>query len=123
MEFSASALTRPCCVQALNVSAAGRYIAAQALRRPQQGLAAAGRSAHGFGEYTMRIGVLIGVVLLALGAWIASGRATYETNKAAVDIGVLQASVREEHVVPRWIGYVTLAAGVAVILGSTRRRS
>jgi hypothetical protein len=71
----------------------------------------------------MRIGVLIGVVLLALGAWIASGRATYETNKAAVDIGVLQASVREEHVVPRWIGYVTLAAGVAVILGSTRRRS
>ena len=71
----------------------------------------------------MRIGVLIGVVLLALGGWIASGRATYKTKKAAVDIGVLQASVREEHVVPRWIGFVTLGAGVLVLLGSTRRRS
>jgi len=71
----------------------------------------------------MRIGVLIGVVLLALGAWIATGHASYKTKKAAVDIGVLQARVREEHVVPRWIGYVTLGAGIVVLLGATRRRS
>ncbi len=71
----------------------------------------------------MRLGILIGVLLLALGTWIAAGHATYKTKKAAVDIGVLQATVREEHVVPRWIGYVTLGAGVLVLLGSTRRRA
>ena len=69
----------------------------------------------------MRVGVLIGVLLLALGSWVASGRATYKTRKTAVDIGVLKASVREEHRVPPWIGYVSLGTGVLVILGSLKR--
>ena len=69
----------------------------------------------------MRLGVLIGVVLLAAGGWIASGRATYKTSRAAVDIGVFQANVREEHLVPRWIGYLALGGGVLVLLGTVKR--
>ena len=69
----------------------------------------------------MRFGMLIGVVLLAAGGWIASGRATYKTSKAAIDVGVFQANVREEHVVPAWIGYVALGAGVLVLLTTVRR--
>lgn len=69
----------------------------------------------------MRIGVLIGVVLLGVGAWIASGNAKYKTSKAEVDIGVLQASVSEEHRVPKWIGYASLGAGVLVLLTSLKR--
>ena len=71
----------------------------------------------------MRLGVLIGVVLLAAGGWIASGRASYKTSKAAVDIGPLQATVKEEHQVPKWIGYVSLGAGVLVLLTSLQRRA
>lgn len=69
----------------------------------------------------MRLGVVIGVVLLAVGGWIASGRATYKTSKAAVDIGVLQASVSEEHRVPKWIGYASLGSGILVLLTSLKR--
>jgi hypothetical protein len=68
----------------------------------------------------MRFGVLIGVVLLAAGGWIASGHATYKTSKAAIDVGVFQANVREAHVVPQWIGYLALGAGVLVLLGSLK---
>lgn len=69
----------------------------------------------------MRLGVLIGVLLLAVGGWIVSGHATYKTSKAAVDIGALQASVREEHRVPKWIGYASLGAGVLVLLTALKR--
>jgi hypothetical protein len=69
----------------------------------------------------MRLGVLIGVILLAAGSWIATGNATYKTEKAAVDIGILKANVREEHLVPKWIGYASLGAGVLVLLASVKR--
>ena len=69
----------------------------------------------------MRIGVVIGVVLLALGGWIAAGKATYKTKKAAVDIGIIEANVREEHLVPKWIGYASLGAGVLVLIASAKR--
>ncbi|HEV8454999.1 MAG TPA: hypothetical protein VGQ24_08920 [Gemmatimonadales bacterium] len=69
----------------------------------------------------MRLGIVIGLVLLALGGWIASGNATYKTKKAAVDIGVLQANVREEHQIPKWIGFASLGAGVLVLLASAKR--
>ena len=69
----------------------------------------------------MRLGVLIGIILLAAGGWIASGKATYKTKKATVDIGVLQANVREEHQIPKWIGYASLGAGVLVLLASVKR--
>jgi hypothetical protein len=69
----------------------------------------------------VRLGIVIGLVLLALGGWIASGNATYKTKKAAVDIGVLQANVREEHQIPKWIGFASLGAGVLVLLASAKR--
>jgi hypothetical protein len=69
----------------------------------------------------MRFGILIGIILLAAGGWIASGRATYKTSKATVDIGVLQANVREEHQIPKWIGFASLGAGVLVLIASVKR--
>jgi len=69
----------------------------------------------------MRLGVLLGVVLLAAGAWIVSGHATYKTKKAVVDIGVLKADVREEHQIPKWVGAAALGGGVVVLLFSLRR--
>jgi hypothetical protein len=69
----------------------------------------------------MRLGVLLGIILLALGGWIATGNATYKTKKAAVDLGVLQANVREEHQLPKWIGFASLGAGVLVLLASAKR--
>lgn len=69
----------------------------------------------------MRIGVLLAIILLAVGAWIMSGKATYRTKKAVVDIGVLKADVREDHAIPKWVGAASLGAGVAVLLISLKR--
>ena len=69
----------------------------------------------------MRVGVLLGVILLAIGAWIVSGKATYKTKKSVVDIGVLKADVREDHQIPKWVGAASLGAGVAVLLISLKR--
>ena len=69
----------------------------------------------------MRIGVLLSVILLAVGAWIMSGKATYRTKKAVVDFGVLKADIREDHVIPKWVGAASLGAGVVVLLISLKR--
>jgi len=69
----------------------------------------------------VRVGVLLGVILLAIGAWIVSGKATYKTKKSVVDIGVLKADVREDHQIPKWVGAASLGAGVAVLLISLKR--
>jgi hypothetical protein len=71
----------------------------------------------------MRLGLIFGVVLVALGAWAASGHATYKTKRDVVVVGDFKASVREEHVVPAWAGYVALGGGVLLILSTMRRRS
>jgi hypothetical protein len=70
----------------------------------------------------MRIGVIIGVILIALGGWAASGNASYKTKRDVLKVGELEASVREEHVVPSWVGYLAIAAGVLVLVTSFKRR-
>ena len=71
----------------------------------------------------MRIGVVIGVVLVALGGYMASGNASYKTKQDVMRVGELRASVQEEHRVPAWVGFVTLGAGVLVLVGSLRKGS
>jgi hypothetical protein len=70
----------------------------------------------------MRIGVIIGVILIALGGWAASGNASYRTKRDVFKVGELEASVREEHVVPSWVGYAAIGAGVLVLGMSFKRR-
>ena len=69
----------------------------------------------------MRLGVLIAVVLIALGGFVLSGKATWRSKKANVDIGILQASVTEKQVVPKWIGAVAIGAGVLVLVTTLKR--
>ena len=70
----------------------------------------------------MRLGVLLGIVLLGLGVWIVWGGGTCKTKKSVVDIGVLKADVREEHQIPRWVGGAVLGAGAAVLVLSLKRK-
>lgn len=70
----------------------------------------------------MRIGVVLGILLLAFGGWAATGRASYKTKQEVVKVGDFQASVKESHAIPRWVGFVSLGCGVLVLLASAPRR-
>jgi hypothetical protein len=71
----------------------------------------------------MRLGVILGVILVALGAWAATGNATYKTKRDVVTVGDFKASVQEEHTVPPWVGYLGIGAGIVVLMTTVRRRS
>lgn len=71
----------------------------------------------------MRLGLVLGGALLVLGAWIATGNASYKAKTQLLKIGDMKASVREKHVVPPGFGYVALGVGALVIFGSWRRPS
>jgi len=59
--------------------------------------------------------ILIGVVLLALGAAAALGKFEYRQEQEVFKLGDLSAKVQQEKVVPPWIGYLGIGAGVALL--------
>ena len=65
---------------------------------------------------------IIGVVLIALGGYILARGFTYGTSRDVVQIGDLKATVREEHLLPRWTGGIAILAGVILVFARRRRR-
>ena len=72
----------------------------------------------------MRVGILVGVLLLGFGVWAATGHATYKRSRNVLQVGDLKAEVKEENAVPAWVGYCAIGAGVLVLVASagTRKR-
>lgn len=70
----------------------------------------------------MRLGLLLGVVLIGLGTWVVSGHASYKSKRQMFEIGDMKASMTEVHTLPAWVGYASLAGGVALLLVTAGRR-
>ena len=66
---------------------------------------------------------LIGIVLLALGAFIIFRGASYKSRDQVLKVGDLKASVEEKHAVPTWVGGASIVAGVVLIAAGMRRRA
>ena len=62
---------------------------------------------------------LIGIVLLALGAFIIFRGASYKSRDEVLKVGDLKASVEEKHAVPTWVGGAAIVAGVVLLVGVT----
>ena len=71
----------------------------------------------------MQIRLAVGILLIAMGLWVVSGRALYTSKKEVLRIGDLKAAVDEEHALPKWIGIVGVLAGGAVLFTAGRRRT
>ena len=71
----------------------------------------------------MRIGyVIAGLVLAAVGAYIAFVGVSYTKEESVLKFGTLEAKVEQKHRVPEWIGGMGLGAGlVLVVIGFKRR--
>jgi hypothetical protein len=66
---------------------------------------------------------LIGIVLLALGAFIIFRGASYKSRDEVLRVGDLKASVEEKRAVPTWVGGAAIVAGVVLLAAGMRRRA
>ena len=66
---------------------------------------------------------LVGIILLALGAFIVFRGATYKSRDEVLKVGDLKASVEEKHAVPTWAGGVAIIAGIVLLAAGMKRRT
>jgi len=70
----------------------------------------------------MRLGTVIGAVLLIVGAFIGLRGLNYSTHRSVVKIGEFEAKVEEQRTVPVWVGGAIFFAGLGLIGYSLSRR-
>jgi hypothetical protein len=73
----------------------------------------------------MKSSLVIGIVLIALGAGILGYRQlTYTTTEEVLKIGPISATAEKEHTInfPAVLGWVLLAGGIGVIVFSRGRK-
>jgi hypothetical protein len=77
-----------------------------------------------FSRWRLRVKVQIvaGLVVAALGVFVLTKGISYPSDRSTMRIGDLQASVQEQHAVPRWLGIVALAGGVLIVGTGLRSR-
>jgi hypothetical protein len=66
---------------------------------------------------------LIGILLLAVGAFILFRGASYKSKDEVLKVGDLKASVEQKHAVPTWVGGVAVVAGIVLLASGMRRRA
>jgi uncharacterized membrane protein len=71
----------------------------------------------------MRPLTLVGILLLALGAFILFRGMSYKSKDEVLRVGDLKASVEEKHAVPTWVGGAAIIAGVVLIGAGMKRRA
>lgn len=71
----------------------------------------------------MRPQLLLGVLLLAIGAVIVLHGLTAGTQRSVIRVGDVQTSVETRRSVPTWVGAFALVGGALLVGGGLRRRS
>jgi hypothetical protein len=71
----------------------------------------------------MRPLAIVGIVLLALGAFILFRGATYKSKDEVLKVGDLKASVEQKHAIPTWVGGVAIVAGIVLLAAGAKRRT
>ena len=71
----------------------------------------------------MRNGIIVlGIVLIGLGAVIGFGKLSYPDTKEEVKVGTFSATLTTQRPIPPWLGAVTALTGVAIALLGTKYR-
>lgn len=74
----------------------------------------------------MRLGTLVGLILIILGVvGLAAGGFSYTKQEKVLDIGPIHATADEKHsvAIPPVLGTIAIVAGVALVALTVRRRS
>jgi hypothetical protein len=71
----------------------------------------------------MRPQALIGIVLLALGAFILFRGMSYSSRDEVLKVGDVKASVESKKAVPTWAGGIAIVARLVLIGAGMKRRA
>ena len=66
---------------------------------------------------------LVGILLLAVGAFIVIRGASFTSKDEVLRVGDLKASVEERHAVPTWVGGAAVVAGLVLLVAGMKRRT
>ncbi len=70
-----------------------------------------------------QIALIVGIVLIAFGGYILSGKFMTTHTDQVLNVGDLHASTQTREKLPPWTGYAALGAGVVVLLMGVKRRA
>ena len=71
----------------------------------------------------MKPQVILGIVLVGLGAFIVLRGLSYGSERSVMRVGDFQASVETRRAIPIWVGGVAVVAGLLLVgAGSVKRR-
>jgi hypothetical protein len=71
----------------------------------------------------MRPLALVGILLLALGAFVLFRGVSYKSKDEVLKVGDLKASVEQRHAIPTWAGGVAIVAGIVLLASGMKRRA
>lgn len=69
----------------------------------------------------MRPLALVGVILLAIGAFVIFRGASYSSRDEVLKVGDVKASVESKKAVPTWAGGVAIVAGIVLLAAGMKR--
>jgi hypothetical protein len=70
----------------------------------------------------MRVLQILGVVLIAFGAYVLVRGFSFTTKEKVLDVGPIEAHADDRHFIPPWGGAVIGAVGVLLVASGGRRR-
>ena len=69
-----------------------------------------------------QISIIVGIVLIAFGGYILSGKFTTSRTEQVLNVGDLHASTQTRESLPPWAGYLAIGVGVVVLLTGVKRK-
>jgi hypothetical protein len=73
--------------------------------------------------FFVRIGLIVGALLIAGGLYVLVKSPSYSQDKPIFKVGPVEAKVSQEHAVPPWVGGAALAAGVVLVVVGMRGKA
>ena len=70
----------------------------------------------------MRIALIAGVLLAALGGFIVVKGVSYTREESVLKLGELEAKVKQKRDVPEWLGGIALGAGLVLVIVGLKQR-
>ena len=72
----------------------------------------------------MRAGlIVVGIIIAALGIWVALGKFTYKDNETKAQLGPIKVQASEQKVVPQALGYIGIVVGAGLVIAGAMRKS